>query len=204
MVYVADAARFTECLTGRSYPIAHRGDFVTMQRAYLKGSRSPALVFIDLRRVDHGPPANGGLGCRTQRGREQVHQRLAESEMRVSPGECFADQHLLAHQQHRWPPCWPQQAGTSRIFCSARGSASPYAATIGCNQLVGSYTLAGESIALPGGPPHLTGCLPPLDALEKRLGQALARTKRWQIKGNTLEFMDETGSQIALFEAVYL
>jgi heat shock protein HslJ len=47
-------------------------------------------------------------------------------------------------------------------------------------------------------------CPRPLDTLENRLIEALARTKRWQIKGNTLEFMDETGSQIALFEAVYL
>ena len=69
---------------------------------------------------------------------------------------------------------------------------------------MGSYTLAGESIVFTPGATTLMACPPALDTLEKRLIEALARTKRWQIKGNTLEFMDETGSQIALFEAVYL
>jgi hypothetical protein len=47
-------------------------------------------------------------------------------------------------------------------------------------------------------------CPPPLDTLETRLGEVLARTRRWQIKGQTLEFMDQAGTPIALFEAVYL
>jgi putative lipoprotein len=79
-----------------------------------------------------------------------------------------------------------------------------YAATIGCNQLAGGYTLAGENITFTQGVTTLMACPPPLDTLETRLGEVLARTRRWQIKGNTLEFMDQAGSRIALFEAVYL
>src|SRR5690606_33605911 len=36
MVYMADAARFTECLTGRDYPIAMEGDYLQLERTYLQ------------------------------------------------------------------------------------------------------------------------------------------------------------------------
>jgi copper homeostasis protein (lipoprotein) len=38
---MADAARFTDCLSGRSYPVAMEGDFVSMERAYLKAAKQP-------------------------------------------------------------------------------------------------------------------------------------------------------------------
>ena len=41
MTYLADATRFTECLTGRSYPVAPEGDVVAMQRAYLALAEAP-------------------------------------------------------------------------------------------------------------------------------------------------------------------
>ncbi len=47
MTYLADAARFTECLTGRSYPIAQEADFIAMQKAYREGTAEPgAKVYV--------------------------------------------------------------------------------------------------------------------------------------------------------------
>jgi hypothetical protein len=43
-----------------------------------------------------------------------------------------------------------------------------------------------------------------LDTLEKYLNDIITRTKQWQLKDNVLEFIDDKGVQIALFEAVYL
>ena len=40
-VYLADAALFTECETGRRYPVAFEGDSVTLERAYLEMRRQP-------------------------------------------------------------------------------------------------------------------------------------------------------------------
>ena len=34
--YLADAARFEDCLTGRSYPISMEGDYILLERAYLE------------------------------------------------------------------------------------------------------------------------------------------------------------------------
>jgi len=41
MAYMADAARFTDCSTGRSYPVAMEADFVKMERAYLAAVKQP-------------------------------------------------------------------------------------------------------------------------------------------------------------------
>jgi uncharacterized lipoprotein NlpE involved in copper resistance len=49
MTYMADAARLTECLTGRSYPVAMEADYLPMERAYLKAAKSPgAPLYVTL------------------------------------------------------------------------------------------------------------------------------------------------------------
>ena len=41
--YLADAANFTECLTGARYPVAMEADNLALERAYLARARtSPA------------------------------------------------------------------------------------------------------------------------------------------------------------------
>jgi copper homeostasis protein (lipoprotein) len=37
--YMADAARFEDCLSGRSYPVAMKGDYIQLERAYLKAAK---------------------------------------------------------------------------------------------------------------------------------------------------------------------
>jgi uncharacterized lipoprotein NlpE involved in copper resistance len=38
--YMADAARFEDCLTGRSYPVAMEGDYLRLERAYTEAAKS--------------------------------------------------------------------------------------------------------------------------------------------------------------------
>ena len=37
--YMADAARFEDCLTGRSYPVAMEGDYIQLERAYREAAK---------------------------------------------------------------------------------------------------------------------------------------------------------------------
>jgi len=37
--YMADAARFEDCLTGRSYPVAMEGDYIQLERAYQEAAK---------------------------------------------------------------------------------------------------------------------------------------------------------------------
>jgi copper homeostasis protein (lipoprotein) len=49
MTYMADAARFTECRTGRSYPVAMEADFVAMERGYREAVQEPgARLYVTL------------------------------------------------------------------------------------------------------------------------------------------------------------
>jgi heat shock protein HslJ len=79
-----------------------------------------------------------------------------------------------------------------------------YAATVGCNQLVGNYEVAGDRLTFAGGATTLMACPPPLDAREETLKQVLAATRGWRINGQVLELFDGDGEAIAVFEAVYL
>jgi copper homeostasis protein (lipoprotein) len=206
MAYLADAARFTECLTGRSYPIAQEGDFVKMQRAYLKDVKAPgARLYVTFEGLITDRPRMEGSGVE----RSVVVTRF----INAWPNEkCELAQADASLTNTYWrinsldgTSVSPTKGRREPHLLLRRGDQrQTYGATIGCNQLVGSYTLAGESIVFTPGATTLMACPRPLDTPENRLIEALARTKRWQIKGDTLEFMDETGSQIALFEAVYL
>ena len=44
--YMADAARFEECLTGRSYPVAMEADYVALERAYLGAREAPGAPLM--------------------------------------------------------------------------------------------------------------------------------------------------------------
>ncbi|RQW81067.1 MAG: hypothetical protein EHM62_05205 [Methylococcus sp.] len=49
MTYLADAPRFTECLTGRGYPIAPEADARALEQAYLRQAASPgAPLYVTL------------------------------------------------------------------------------------------------------------------------------------------------------------
>jgi uncharacterized lipoprotein YbaY/heat shock protein HslJ len=79
-----------------------------------------------------------------------------------------------------------------------------YSATVGCNQLVGGYAIEGKGLTFMMGASTMMACVPPLDVLERTLTKVLAETKRYSIKGQTMELYDKVGSSIALLEAVYL
>jgi len=64
--YLADAARFTECITGRSYPVAFEADFVQLERVYLAQASAPGAplyVSFDGSLLDR--PAQDGPGTAT-------------------------------------------------------------------------------------------------------------------------------------------
>lgn len=79
-----------------------------------------------------------------------------------------------------------------------------FSATVGCNQLVGGYSSDGDNLTFSMMATTLMACMPPLDAMERTLTTVLAESKRYVIKGQTLELYDMGGNSIALLETVYL
>jgi heat shock protein HslJ len=79
-----------------------------------------------------------------------------------------------------------------------------WSATVGCNQMSGGLSFDGDRIGFKAGMATLMACPPPLDTLEKQLGQSLLASTHWRIHGNRLELRDDAGVQTFLCEAAVL
>lgn len=62
-IYFADAAQFTDCASGKRWPVAMVGDMVALQRSYLKWQKAPATPLLvnfdgrlEVREAMEGPP----------------------------------------------------------------------------------------------------------------------------------------------------
>ena len=203
--YTAKAARFTECLTGRDYPLVEDGDYEALEHAYLAAGAEaggPIMASFD-GEIMQVPKADGSGGtqaavmverfvgvwpdetCERTLDTAQLTNtywkilRLGDTE--VAAGEGLREPNLIL------------RAGDPR-----------FTATIGCNQMTGSYQLDAGHLAFGTAAATRMACPPPLDAWEKQLAQVLADTAGWRIDGQTLELHDSAGKTLALLQAVYL
>lgn len=207
-VYFADAATFEECLTGRRYPVAMEGDYLALEQAYLEARaepQAPVLAMIEgqitTRPGMEGPPrrtvvvdrfvqAVPGESCARNRAQADLVNtywrldRLGETLVTGVPGS--REPHLLL----RAP-----EAGSA---------AAQFSATVGCNQMVGSYTREADTLAFGQIAATMMACRPPLDKLERGLAAALEQTRSFVIIGQTLALRDAADADTALFRAVYL
>ncbi len=59
--YMADAAVFEDCVSGRRYPVAMEADYISVERAYLEARSEPGapLLVLIRARVEQRPPMEG-------------------------------------------------------------------------------------------------------------------------------------------------
>jgi heat shock protein HslJ/uncharacterized lipoprotein NlpE involved in copper resistance len=204
MRYMADAASFEECLTGKSYPISMEGAYIDLERAYLEDRPSPGeplYVHVEgalvIRPVMEGPDRRSlvvdrfiktrpGITCERQR----ASATLTNTYWRIDSLRGVA---IEKTPDTREP----------HIVLQARAEPS-YAATVGCNRIAGPFTHKGDSLEFGAGRTTLMACPPPLDALERQLSAVLADVRRFRIAGETLVLLNEAGDVVALLSAVYL
>ena len=203
--YLADAAMFEECLTGRAYPVAMEGDYLTLERAYLAmPDRVPgAAVMASFDGdVTQRPPMEGsgteptivvrrfvGLWPDQNCERAMSHASLAPQYWRIVSlqGEVLS-----------------RIEGTREAHLILRGTAGGYRANAGCQQLDGQYRVAGTGLEF--APPDMAGdaCPPAHRARQAMLLDVLAAARTWSIQGQVLELFDAAGTPVAVLEAVYL
>ncbi len=203
MTYMADAATFTECVTNRTYPIAQEGDYRALERAYLDqtaGPGAPLYVHVEgsllMRPAMEGPDRRSlvvdrfirtrpGISCERQRADASLTGTYWRIDSlrgeRVEVAEGAREPHVLL-----------------------TGDEEPrYAATVGCNQMVGGYEVDDDTMTLGVGAATMMACPPPLDAMERSSAGVLMDTKSYAISGETLALKDDAGEVIALMTAVY-
>lgn len=205
-VYFADAAVFTECRTGLSFPVAMEGDYLALERAYLEARPEPmapvvatVLGGIDLREGMEGGMRQTltvsrfdglwpGLTCE----RAQADASFTDTYWRIDA----LDGNALGAVDGRREP---------HVSFRSTDAGGAFSATVGCNRINGGFTQAGDgALALSPGAMTMMACPPPLDALERQLVDAFGRVASMRITGPTMVFEDADGAVIARFEAVYL
>ena len=205
MTYFADSARFTECLTDRSYAIAAGPEALKLERVYLKDVRSPgAPLYVSI---------EGTLTSRSgMEGDRLVPTLVVDRFINTWPNQaCARAKADAAFANTYWRIVVMRDETVQvvsdqrepHVLLSSADDQHRYAATVGCNKLSGSFELHGKQLVFNGGVSTMMACQPPLDVMERRLVELLGSVYRWHIQGNTLELRDESGKSLALFEAVY-
>ena len=202
--YLADAATFEECLTGRSYPVAMEADYLALERAYLALPRAepgaPVLATID-GEIAQRPPMEGNGTVPTV-----VVQRYVA----VAPGQSCerAMSHASLSQQY-WRVASLRAAvagpvdGSREPQLILRGAELGYSADAGCGRLAGDYQVEGTGIRF-----HAPATIPPCPAAlreqQATLLGVLGDARAWRIQGQVLELFDAAGQPLAVLEAVHL
>jgi copper homeostasis protein (lipoprotein) len=185
-VYMADAGTFTECTTGRRWPVDQAADNRALERGYLQARREPGQpVLVKLRgHLETRPNMEGTLqemlvvdqylaseagGSCPAGGERSEGTPLEETywkvmELRGRPVSVF-DNQREAYLQFR---------SGDRVVGSG-----------GCNQLGGSYTIAGDTLRLSNLASTMMACAQGMDQ-EQALLRALATVTRYAITRDTL------------------
>jgi copper homeostasis protein (lipoprotein) len=198
--YMADAALFEECLSGRRFPVYPEADNVALERAYMGAQREPGEPLL--------VSLQGSLALRpAMEGDAMVLSLVPERFIGVWPGEtCGArmanaeledtywkltrlgDEPVIVGERHREPHL---------VLRSEDRRVSGFG---GCNRLMGGYAVDGSSIRFSQMASTMMACAEGADT-ERLFTEALERVRSWRLIGHHLDFFDEAGELVGRFEA---
>lgn len=200
--YMADAAQFTECLTGTSFPVAQENDYLAVERAYLETRRKAGEpLFITLQGHLGQRPKMEGDGMETV----VVVDRFGS----IRPGGSCPEYTALAELYNTYWKLTELYGRTIAFTGNGRGephlilrsSERQLTGFSGCNGFFGLYRQEGRRLSFEDTGATMMAC-PDHPDLEKTFFKAIAATEHFKIFGEMLEFYQ--GSEVvARFEAVY-
>jgi copper homeostasis protein (lipoprotein) len=202
--YMADAATFEECLTGRRYPVAMDGDYLALERAYLARPDgtpgAPVMASFD-GAITRRTPMEGtgtvptvvvrrfvGLWPDQTCERAMSHASLSPQYWRIASLEGAA---VGIEADQREP------------HLILRGDTGGYVASAGADRIEGKYRVDGNRIGFLS----FTTPVPRGEESQAPLATllaVLASAHSWKIQGQVLELFNASGKSIAVLEAVYL
>jgi copper homeostasis protein (lipoprotein) len=198
-VYFPDAARFTECLTGRGYDVAMQGDYLALERAYSATRREPAEPVIATLdgRLGLAPAIEGG-GFRPTLFVERFDQ--------MWPRETCGTPFATASFTETWwaltrldgQPVTAEMFQTEPhlVFLEEGGR---FAGSGGCNRVAGTWRADGTTLTLMPGPMTMMACERGMDT-ERRLVDLMRRAQGYRIAGSHLELVDAAGNTLVRAE----
>jgi copper homeostasis protein (lipoprotein) len=203
-VHFADSALLTECSTGRRYPVAQEADYLALEQAYLAAGlapQAPLLATLDATITERdsmeGPPRRTAVVDRL----DGVWPGSSCADARAAPALMGTYWRILSLGD---TAVAPEPGGREpHIVLFEDGGAPRFAATAGCNTLIGGVELDGEQLAFSGIAGTLMACPPPLDGLETALRETLLATEGFRRGGRHMRLRRADGEVLAMLEAVY-
>jgi copper homeostasis protein (lipoprotein) len=198
--YMADAAGFTECLTGKRMPVAMEGGYIDLERAYMAAEVEPPAAVMAL--------VEGRIAQRMpMEGPGPVPTLVVDRFLRLAPGEACPPPFANAPLRDTY---WRLTYAGGQAVVPAEDQSEPHivlrteegrvAGSDGCNRLVGGYTVQGDGISFGQMASTMMACPGGTD-VAKRLSEALGAASGWRILGRRLELSDAAGRLLARFEA---
>jgi len=203
--YMADAATFTDCASGKRWPVATLGDYLAVERNYLQARSAPAaplLVNFDGRL--EVLPAMGGLPIE-----QIVVDRFDGSQpgatcSSLQPGKAtsLTDTYwkLIELDGNKVEIASTQQREVRITLASEGARVNGFS---GCNRFMGGYDQDGNSLKFTQMAGTMMACEAPLMELESQVLKMLSVTTSYRIDNGQLNLL--AGDKVlARFEAVYL
>lgn len=203
-VYMADAAVFSECQTGKRFPVRFERNHAALERAYLAARHAPGeplLVTVDGRFA----ASAAELGAPV---REQV---VIERFDRIWPGATCGPRSpaRAALLGTYWRPVEIEsrpvviRPGTREPHFVMSAEGNRVRGFTGCNNLAGAFEQRADGFRFKALAATRMACQPDND-LETRFLSALNATASQQVVGEVLELRDRDGKLRMRLEARYL
>ena len=202
--YLADAATFNECYTGKRYPVLIDKDHLALERAYLGARAEPGaavLAVFEGRFVERTPEPGAA---------PRDHVLVARFEQ-LRPGETCAPQAMA--QASILNTYWRPVELEGRPVVIRPGAREPHLVLVqegtrvrgftGCNHLAGGFERGAGGFRFTQLVTTRMACLPDND-LETPFLAALNATASQRIVGDSLELRDADGKVRMRLEARYL
>ena len=208
---MADAASIRLCATGAQLPVAMEGKYLDLERAYLAAQPAespgePMLVSLE-GLITSRPSAEPGRGpVRTLVVERFVAVRPGQtcpkgpSISQTTPRPVLRDQlwKLEALQDSEQATLTVAPSGPPELLIAADGER--VSASGGCNRLIGSAQIKGETIRFSQLASTQMACSAEVMIFERRYSEALARVRRWSIDKRNLLLQDERGRTLMVFQ----
>lgn len=198
--YMADAALFEECLSGRRFQVAMEADNIALERAYLEARREPGEpLLVSLQgRIAERPAMEGDA---------MVLTVVPERFLGVWPGETCGARRSISPLENIYLKLTQLGGHSVPVFEGRReahivlhSEEQRVAGTGGCNRFSGTYEIEGSSISLGVMAMTKMACLESKD-VDLALTAALEKAASFRKTAHHVDLLDADGSTLARFEA---
>lgn len=198
--YFADAGLFTECLTGRRWPVAQEQDNAALESSYTKARLTAGEeLLVNLEgRIATRPRAEG-------RGFQAT--LLVDRFIGILPGETCGARFSAAPLASTF---WKLTQLGDKPVIAKTGAREPHlifdgvakrvAGSGGCNRLTGPFQLSGNQITLGKLAMTFMACAEGMES-EREFLLVLEQVRSWNIFGRQLELFAGDGKRLARFMA---